>query len=289
MSNLAKRVLTAVFGVPLLFYLFYVGGIPFLLLVLIIIFLGLREFYNIMEAKGFRANWKTGVLGGVALGVAAYFGGSYLLYLALTLSILAVFFVQLSRGDFFEAISGISTTILGVVYVGWLLGHAILMRNIACDSGIKEYAEGVQRLRDAGFFYLFFVVSCTFLNDTGAYFIGRWFGRRSLSSKISPGKTVEGTIGGIASSMLTAAIANLIFGSPLEYTWALLIGAVIGVSGVAGDLTESLIKREANVKDSGGILPGHGGILDRFDSLLFTIPVSYYLLILYYYVKGTLH
>jgi phosphatidate cytidylyltransferase len=166
------------------------------------------------------------------------------------------------------------------------LSHAILLRRIDCNSSLKTYAETVQGLGDAGFFYIFLVVSCTFLNDTVAYFIGRWRGKRRLIPHVSPGKTVEGTVGGIISSIITGVVANLIFKTPIEHPWAFIFGFIIGVVAVFGDLTESLIKRSAEAKDSGGILPGHGGILDRFDSLVFTFPISYYVVLLYYWLNG---
>jgi phosphatidate cytidylyltransferase len=161
-----------------------------------------------------------------------------------------------------------------------------LLRNIGYVPQIKSYAKKVQGLGDAGFFYLIFVVACTFLNDTGAYFVGRWKGKRKLIPRISPGKTVEGTVGGILSSTITGWIVNLIFRSPLEHHWALIFGFIVGFVALLGDLIESLIKRSAGVKDSGIILPGHGGILDRFDSLILVFPVSYYLIIIYYWSKG---
>jgi phosphatidate cytidylyltransferase len=180
----------------------------------------------------------------------------------------------------------LGTTLIGIIYLGWFLSHAILLRNLENNSDIKNHAETVQGIKDAGFFYVVFVVACTFLNDTGAYFVGKWKGKKKLIPRISPGKTVEGTIGGIISSTITGGVMNLIFKSPLEYSWAFSFGFIIGVVAVFGDLVESLIKRSLGVKDSGGILPGHGGVLDRFDSLIVVFPVSYYLVLLYYWFNG---
>ncbi len=286
MSNLTQRVLTAVVGVPILYFIFYLGGIPFLILILLVILFGSLELARLLEAKkGVNVERELSVACSLALGIAAYFGYFYFA-VVLTFSAIMTFLLALRRKDLSQANTIISTTLFSIIYLGWFLSHAILLRNLGHNPSIKNYAETVQLLRDAGFFYLFFVVSCTFLNDTGAYFIGRWRGKRKLIPNISPGKTVEGTIGGIIFSTLTGGATNLIFKAPIEYPWAFLFGFIIGMVAVFGDLCESLIKRSAEAKDSGGILPGHGGILDRFDSLIFTFPVFYYLILLYYWLKG---
>ncbi|HLE24040.1 MAG TPA: phosphatidate cytidylyltransferase [Thermodesulfobacteriota bacterium] len=287
MSNLTQRILTAVVGVPLLYFIFYLGGIPFLVLILAVIFLGEIEFFKLLEVKGVQSERELAVAFSLALGIAAYFGYFYFA-VVFSFSVIITFLLALRQQDLSNTLIAISTTLFAIIYLGWFLSHAILLRNIDCNSNLKTYAETVQGLSDVGFFYIFLVVSCTFLNDTGAYFIGRWKGKRKLIPHVSPGKTVEGTIGGIISSIITGGVANLIFKAPLEYHWVILFGLVIGIVAVLGDLTESLIKRSAEAKDSGGILPGHGGILDRFDSLIFTFPVSYYMVLLYYWLHGVL-
>ncbi len=285
MSNLTQRVLTAMVGVPLLYSIFYLGGIPFLILILMVIFLGGLEAFKLLEAKGVSPEKELGLISSLVLGLAAYFGYFYLSVFFSTVIIVVLIF-QIRKQDPSNFITGVSTTLFEIVYLGWFLSHAILLRNVDHNSNIKTYAETVQGLKHPGFFYVFFVVSCMFLNDAGAYFVGRWRGKRKLIPRISLGKTIEGTIGGIVSSIFTGEVANIIFKSPLEFYWAFLFGFVIGVIGVLGDLVESLIKRDAGMKDSGGILPGHGGILDRFDSLILAFPVSYYLVIIYYWLKN---
>jgi len=173
-----------------------------------------------------------------------------------------------------------------VIYFGWFFNHSLLLRNISSNPELHEYANRVQGLKDPGFFFLVLVIACSFLNDTGAYSIGKWIGSKKLAPSISPGKTVEGTAGGILVCVLTALIVNLIFSLPLSILWTVIFALFIGLSAVAGDLFESSIKRGIGVKDSGSILPGHGGIMDRFDSLFFVFPVSYYLIIIYYYIMG---
>jgi phosphatidate cytidylyltransferase len=285
MSNLTQRVLTAIVGVPLLYFIFYLGGIPFLILILMVIFLGGLESFKLLETKGVSSEKELGLISSLILGLSAYFGYFYL-SVFFTIVIIFVLIFQIRKQDLSNFITGISATLFEIVYLGWFLSHAILLRNVDHNSNIKNYAETVQGLKHPGFFYVFFVVSCMFLNDTGAYFVGRWRGKRKLIPRISPGKTVEGTIGGIVSSIFTGEAVNIIFKSPLEFYWAFLFGFIIGVIGVLGDLVESLIKRDAGIKDSGGILPGHGGILDRFDSLILAFPVSYYFVIAYYWLNG---
>lgn len=287
MSNLTQRVLTAVVGVPLLYFIFYLGGIPFLILILLVILFGNIELFKLLEAKGIQTERELGIAFSLALGIAAYFGYFYFA-VVFSFAVIIIFLLALRRQDLSNAIIALSTGFFAIIYIGWFLSHAILLRNIDHNSNLKTYVETVQGHSDIGFFYIFLVVSCTFLNDTGAYFIGRWKGKRKLIPHVSPGKTLEGTIGGIISSAIAAIVGNLIFKSPIEYHWVVLFGLVIGIVAVLGDLTESLIKRSAEAKDSGGILPGHGGILDRFDSLIFTFPVSYYMVLLYYWLHGVL-
>ncbi|KRT65651.1 MAG: CDP-diglyceride synthetase [Candidatus Dadabacteria bacterium CSP1-2] len=287
MSNLTQRVLTAVVGVPLLYFIFYLGGIPFLIFILLVILFGNIELFKLLEAKGIQTERELGIAFSLALGIAAYFGYFYFA-VVFSFAVIIIFLLALRRQDLSNAIIALSTGLFAIIYIGWFLSHAILLRNIDHNSNLKTYVETVQGHSDIGFFYIFLVVSCTFLNDTGAYFIGRWKGKRKLIPHVSPGKTLEGTIGGIISSAIAAIVGNLIFKSPIEYHWVVLFGLVIGIVAVLGDLTESLIKRSAEAKDSGGILPGHGGILDRFDSLIFTFPVSYYMVLLYYWLHGVL-
>ena len=287
MSNLTQRVLTAVVGVPLLYFILYLGGIPFLILILLLILFGNIELFKLLEAKGIQTERELGIAFSLALGIAAYFGYFYFA-VVFSFAVIIIFLLALRRQDLSNAIIALSTGFFAIIYIGWFLSHAILLRNIDHNLNLKTYVETVQGHSDIGFFYIFLVVSCTFLNDTGAYFIGRWKGKRKLIPHVSPGKTLEGTIGGIISSAIAAIVGNLIFKSPIEYHWVVLFGLVIGIVAVLGDLTESLIKRSAEAKDSGGILPGHGGILDRFDSLIFTFPVSYYMVLLYYWLHGVL-
>ncbi len=196
--------------------------------------------------------------------------------------------MDLRKGDFSQTVTNIGATLFGVIYLGWLLGHAILLRNIGEYENVRTYAENNQGLPDLGFFLVVFAVACTFLNDTGAYYTGQMVGRHKLAPKISPGKTIEGTVGGIVVCILTGLIVNFLFGNPLSSDWTIGFALLVAIAAILGDLVESSIKRGAGIKDSGDIVPGHGGVLDRFDSLIFVFPVSYYFSIIYYTAHRTI-
>lgn len=156
----------------------------------------------------------------------------------------------------------------GVVYIGFTLGHLLLLR----------------RLSD-GPFLVFFVILVTWAGDTGAYYIGKWIGSRPLAPKLSPNKTIEGLIGGFTSAIIVAYLAHIWFLPTLSLLDCVVTGLLLTGTGLLGDLSESAFKRRASVKDSGTLIPGHGGMLDRVDSLLLTIPTFYYYMS---FVKGLL-
>jgi phosphatidate cytidylyltransferase len=155
-------------------------------------------------------------------------------------------------------------TLTGILYIGWLLSHYVAMRRF-------ENGES----------WLIITLFTTFACDTAAYFVGRAWGKHKMAPSISPGKTWEGAAGGLFGAALAAVILHIILDAvgkplPLEYGWVVLMGILIGICAQLGDLTESLLKRNAGVKDTGKLLPGHGGILDRIDSVIFTGVVVYY-------------
>jgi phosphatidate cytidylyltransferase len=171
---------------------------------------------------------------------------------------------------------GLSYLVLGPVYVGFLLAHALMLREITgSDAAIGE-TDAASHL---GRSWLLFALLTTFAVDTGAYLVGRTVGRRPMVPSISPNKTWEGSIGGFASAVGAALALGLVFDLGVPVWQQAVIGAVIGVVAQWGDLIESKLKRIADVKDAGSIIPGHGGILDRLDSILLTIPAVYYLLV----------
>ncbi len=154
-------------------------------------------------------------------------------------------------------------SLFGVLYVGFTIAHFVLLRST------EEWKQ-----------WVFVILITVYFGDTAAYFTGSSLGKRKLAEKLSPNKTIEGAIGGLLGSLLGIYLCKFLFFASLTNTQALLVGIVLALSGQMGDLVESFIKRIYGVKDSGNLLPGHGGILDRIDSILFAVPVGYYLAIL---------
>lgn len=285
MSNLVQRVLTAIVVIPLLLVAIWYGGIIFTLVVTFFAGVGLWEFYNIVESKGIPVMRNVGIAFGCIMTILAYFSHGYLLAVLLTVGIMVVSLVQLSQKDINTTINNISATIYGVIYVGWLMSHLILLRNIEGEyvrlgqlGQLKSlFFEGI----DLGAYLFVLALACTFLTDTGAYFAGRTFGKHKLAPVVSPKKTWEGAIGGMLTSMAAAAITNLAVGSRFPIWAALGFGLAIAIMGITGDLVESALKRDAKVKDSGILFPGHGGVMDRLDSILFSMPTAYYFIKIY--------
>jgi len=285
MSNPIKRLLTAAVAIPILYIIFLIGGLLYLLFFLILILVGQIEYQKLLESKNLPHEKILGIVSSLLMGVSAYLGYYYFTF-CFTALVLLILILDLRKGDFSQTVTNIGATLFGVIYLGWLLSHAILLRNIGQNENIRVYSENNQGLGDLGFFLVVFAVACTFLNDTGAYYTGTLIGKHKLAPKISPGKTIEGTVGGIVACIIAGLIVNFLFGYPLSSDWTIAFALLVGITAVLGDLVESSIKRGAGMKDSGDIVPGHGGVLDRFDSLIFVFPVSYYFILVYYSVAG---
>lgn len=186
----------------------------------------------------------------------------------LLLGLMAVLMYRLgSRRSLSQSLIDSAVLIFGILYIGLTLGHLLLTR-----------------AQEGGQFLIFFVVLVTWASDTGAYYVGRTLGRHRLAPMVSPNKTVEGLIGGLVLAVLLALAARAWFLPSFTVADCLATGVLLSLAGSLGDLAESVLKRSAGVKDSGTILPGHGGMLDRLDSLLFTAPVFYYYVL---FVKGS--
>jgi phosphatidate cytidylyltransferase len=151
----------------------------------------------------------------------------------------------------------------GILYIGWMLSHWVSLRNLELGKEL-----------------VFWAMFTTFANDTSAFFVGRTWGKRPLAPSISPGKTWEGAIGGLLASIIASIILRIIFTLPFNYWQTALLGGVISVFAQLGDLIESLLKRNTGAKDASKLIPGHGGMLDRLDSLIFTGVVVYYCVVL---------
>jgi phosphatidate cytidylyltransferase len=192
-----------------------------------------------------------------------------LMFLVLVLLTLSTLTATMLRGaPFDQMLASVGATVLGVLYVAVLGGHLVAVR------------AGLQPALAAHLLSFFFLVLMG--SDTAAYYTGRAFGRHKLAPSISPGKTWEGAVGGMLASLLAAVAAHYLFFPELSLTAALPLAATMNVLGVLGDLTESALKRGAGAKDAANILPGHGGLLDRLDSLLFNAPLIYYFAVYYF-------
>jgi phosphatidate cytidylyltransferase len=268
-TSTALRVLASAVFIPCFIIITMRGGYHFLALIDIVIFIGLWEFYAMMTAKGLRPYRTIGIVSGLALSWYVFFHKGVYANLFLTVALLAIMTLELTRRDGKNAIYHVATTMFGVLYVAYLASHLVLLRELPIVAGL-DYAVG------SSFVFLTFLV--TWAGDTGAYIVGSACGKRPLLPRVSAKKTVEGAIGGMVFAIAGAVVACYTFAGYLDLTQAIILGAAAGSISQIGDLFESLIKRDADVKDTSGLIPGHGGVLDRFDGLLFTAPLLYYYL-----------
>ncbi len=288
-TNLQERLITAVFLIPAICGVVALGGWWLLLTIMVITAIAIHEFYHLIEAKGAVPVRGVGMTAALALPLVAFIGSEYLATLLLSGVLLGLMIAQLRKKQISESLASISETFFGVFYVGWLLSHAIVLREFK-DSVAGRWGGAVARGMDSdvGAFYLFFVIAVVIAGDAGAYFAGRRYGHRPLAPAVSPKKTIEGAYGaiagGIAMALLTKGAFDLFAGDLSEHlSWVavLVLAPVLAAVGIVGDLVESLLKRDAQVKDTGTLLPGTGGVLDRIDSNLLGIPVMYYSLLAY--------
>jgi len=280
-SDLGRRLGVAVVGVPFGIGIIYLGGWFLGGVIAVLAGIGVGEVYRLAEARGWRPFRALGVPAGGLLvlaalwtdGVQGWAGWSSVVLLGITLGgLTAAIFL---RGPGGGPLPAVATTLFGVGYVGMTLAFAMHLRAF---PGVSDGGIGWE-----GSFLLILPLVVTWSGDTGAYFVGRSWGRRKLLPAVSPAKTMEGAMGGLVGSLLGATLFAFAFlppgeGAGLPLAFAALLGLVVGGMAQVGDLAESLLKREAGVKDSGTILPGHGGVLDRFDSVFFALPVTYALL-----------
>ncbi len=261
--------MTAAVGVPAVIICSLVGGIPFLVAMNCVIGIGLYEFYRMMEAKGIRPYKLVGVAAGLGVSGYVYFKGGMFSGLFITFVLIVVMVLELFRRDGGFAVFHISTTIFGVFYVAWLGSHIILLRRLG-----QHLPTG-----DVGGMFVLLAFALAWGADTGAYFFGNAMGKNKLMPRVSPQKSVEGAIGGFVVSLVMAFIAKYTFASSfLSFLDALVLGIVAPAMAILGDLVESLMKRDVKIKDTSKALPGHGGMLDRFDSVFFVAPLVYYYL-----------
>jgi len=276
LTELAKRSIVALFGVPILLSVIYLGNIYFAVALVIISSLSLWEFYGIVKNKGAIPLRKWGLFFNIVIWAILYFeyGSFYFnmsLLLALILFIIGSFTIQLFRKND-DAIMNIATTLGGLIYINLMFTSLYIIREF-------HFFFGKDLIFDPAILVFSFIVSI-WVCDTAAYFIGSKFGKNKLLPEVSPKKSWEGAIAGFFGAVITTVIFNLVSNN-FSIFHSILMGSIVGVAGQIGDLAESQLKRDAHVKDSSSILPGHGGFLDRFDSIMFVSPlILIYLLIL---------
>lgn len=273
LSNLATRVLFAVVAIPVVLAIVWIGGVLLALLLAAVGALGASEYYRIARAAGYAPLDVAGVALAFLLPIGAHFyrvGSFEPPVLTLGAALLVVLFALTiwARGVEGAPIGAAATTVFGVLYASGLLTFAYAVR-------YDTYAVGAR----AGTALLLYPLVLTWTSDTGAYFVGRALGRHKLIPAVSPGKTVEGAVG----ALVLCAVASWAYAQwvlphfamlALTPVSAIVFGVAISVAVQLGDLAESLIKREGGVKDSSHIIPGHGGVLDRVDGLLFALPIA---------------
>jgi len=265
----ARRVYSALVFLPL-FYLLVRYGPPlgFFILVLAVTLLALTEFYRLHFRESSASPAIALGLGcaGLLL-ISMQWPGLAPQGLVLVITLAVALVSRLFSGEALkQSLVDAAVLLLGVLYVGLLLGHVLLTR-----------------AHPDGEWLIFFLILVTWAGDAGAYYVGSAMGQRKLAPVISPNKTVEGLLGGLGLSVIAALAGKVWFVPAFRLVDCVALGLLLAVAGVMGDLAESALKRSAGVKDSGRVIPGHGGMLDRLDSMLFTAPAFYYYVTL---VKG---
>ena len=263
---LKQRILTGALGVPLIIFAIWFGAPWFSLLIAAAVLVGAFEFYRMANFEKKEPLIYFGLLWALSLVLSPLYKSTNILPIVMSITILISLILLLFRTPRDNAFHKWAWTIAGAIFVGWMLSYWISLR-------------GLENGRD----WVYLAMLTIFANDTGAFFIGRAKGKHKLVPAISPAKTWEGAIGGLVSSILGSiiivVILNLISPFTLKYWQVIPLGFLISFFAQIGDLVESLLKRNMGIKESGTLLPGHGGILDRFDSLIFVGPVVYYFVI----------
>lgn len=305
---MALRIITGIIGIAIAAFVIQYGGAPFAGFAIFLSLLAWHEFSGVFRRAGVITTYIFGALTLIVLECCAWLGNVEELLAVLTLSMMAIFLLTvILRGSTRPTDACVS--VAGVMYIGLPFSHLIFLRFLADEPQPGEAVTTVKELAtnnatildkiipsdllnflptldlsfnvnvDAGCALVWVLFACTWASDIFAYFVGTAVGSHKLASSISPGKTVEGFFGSIVGTILTAiVVGTIIFGLPLVKM--AVAGFILALAATFGDLAESVLKRFANIKDSGIFLPGHGGVLDRFDSLFFTAPTFYYFVIL---------
>ncbi len=297
MSNTFIRILVAVVGIPCIVVICLIGGFWVWGMVAVLETVALLELYRLAEVKGAKPLAIEGAIAGIIITLAfemdrilglAPFGGiaqtirQYIPSQAHLIVIVLVFFVwwvllrELFRKNG-SALVNLTATVFGVLYIPLFFGTLIGIRELfdAEIPAIRFFGYNSSTIEQWGGMTLVSIFAVIWVCDSAAYFGGRAMGRHKLFERVSPKKTWEGAICGLAGAVIAAIAAKYLVLQYLTLGESLMMGMIVGVVGQIGDLVESLLKRDVGVKDSSSIIPGHGGVLDRFDSLLFVSPVLY--------------
>ncbi len=307
---MALRIITGIIGIVIAAFVIQYGGAPFAGFAIFLSLLAWHEYSAAFRRAGVITTYIFGALALVLMLCCAWLGNVEELLAVLTLSMMMIFLLTvILRGSTRPTDACVS--VAGIMYIGLPFAHLIFLRFLSDEpqpgepiTTVKEIATNNATILDkidlgkfldflptldlnlslnlnvdAGCALVWVLFACTWASDTFAYFVGTAIGSHKLAATISPGKTVEGFLGSIFGTILTALIVGtLIFGLPLVKM--AVAGFILALAATLGDLVESVLKRFANTKESGIFLPGHGGVLDRFDSMLYTAPVFYYFVIL---------
>ncbi len=263
LSSHVKRWLTGLTALPILiFWLGWGSPLMFAILIALVCLLSLREYFQIAYCRNAKGAYPPivilGYISGLSIVWAAYSNSPAFVLVIITLDFLMCSFFLLPRYKSDPAIvDAFAMQIQGMVYIPVLITCLIRIRNT-----------------DSGMLWIFFLLAIVFAGDIGAYYAGTYLGRHKLCPSVSPNKTIEGSIGGLCANLLIGAVIKNLFLPSLPMASCMVMFLLIGTAGQIGDLYESALKRSVQIKDSGTLLPGHGGMLDRIDALLFASPVA---------------
>ncbi len=287
-SSLIKRIGMGFLFAPFFIMVVWFGKIPFLIMVMFIALIAQLEFYDIaknLHPKGAPYQW-IGLLTGMLSCWFIYDGFTFALLPLLIVAILLIGTINVIRGPVENSIYRLATTLFGIIYIPWTIGHLLLVRTLTLKepqiaSRLVIFLTELLGIDNTSYYFqggrfVLLVMISVWSCDTMAYFIGKSFGKHKLAPLVSPKKSIEGAIGGFIFTIIGLIGAKYWFASFLAWRDIFLLGALIGVVAQFGDLIESLLKRDANIKDTSTAIPGHGGILDRFDGMLFVAPLVYY-------------
>jgi len=286
LNELSKRILVSIAGIPLAILIIYTGGWVFTSAIAVISSIGLWELFSMIEKKEVNPYKKFGITVNILLIFLVYgfmqqlSSDSIEIWIVILLSVMMIIIITLLISLFGQKPNSLLnsiTTIGGIFYISFTFLSLIVLRDIATISLIYDNSlSGIQSfLKGREPELILSILISIWICDSAAYFTGKSIGKHKLFLSVSPKKTWEGAIGGFLGAIISFVAASniplLLDGFPFIY--ALTIGIIIGTIGQIGDLAESKLKRDAKVKDSSSIIPGHGGILDRFDSIMFVFPV----------------